>query len=254
MEDREKTERESSGRVIVCIYFAVNLQSMSEGAEEILKCSHLRQISRRSHLRRDNAVPQHRQSGQAEDFHSDRHRSDEPQQDTRPSAELPVLEASAEEDAGKGEQSSQVCHAQVEEQDRAGLGAATRVPHQDQQEQEVTSDPNHEGDHADHGQHHGEGDGGVCGDGVEKQVDYGRHGTSEAPASATDRNWNETTEQMNNGQMRNFSTLVLMTNNSRIIHLHIRFHSRGPKLPEIPISLCSDDSDIPQPRILPSPK
>lgn len=72
----------------------------------------------------------------------------------------------------------------------------------------MTSDPNHEGDHADHGQHHGEGDGGVCGDGVEKQVDYGRHGKKEAPASATDQNWNETTEQTNNRQELGFSTLV----------------------------------------------
>lgn len=143
------------------------------------QCSHLGQISRGSHLRCNDAIPQHRQSSQAEDFHPHRHRGHEPQQDARGAAELPVLEARAEEDAGEGEQGPQVGHAQVEEQDGAGLGAAARVPHQDQQQQQVTSDPNHQGEHADHGQHHGEGDGGVCGDGVEQEVDDGWHGASD---------------------------------------------------------------------------
>lgn len=143
-------------------------------------------------MRCNNAVPQHRQSSQAEDFHSYCHRGHEPQQDTCPAAKLPVLETSTEEDAGEGEQSPQVSHAQVEEQDGAGLGAAARVPHQDQQQQQVTSNPNHKGDHADHGQHHSECDGGVCGDGVEKEVDYGWHGASQARDSVMERDWNET--------------------------------------------------------------
>lgn len=138
-------------------------------------------------MRCNNAVPQQRQSSQAEDFHSYCHRGHEPQQDTCPAAKLPVLETSTEEDAGEGEQGAQVSHAQVEEQDGARLGAAARVPHQDQQQEQVTSNPNHKGDHADHGQHHGEGDGSVCGDGVEKEVDYGWHGASEGLAIVMDR-------------------------------------------------------------------
>lgn len=50
----------------------------------------------------------------------------------------------------------------------------------------MTSNPNHKGHHADHGQHHGEGDGGVCGDGVEKEVDDGWHGAREALACVMD--------------------------------------------------------------------
>lgn len=44
----------------------------------------------------------------------------------------------------------------------------------------MTSDPDHERDQADHGENHGEGDGGVGGDHVEKEVDYGRHGAGAA--------------------------------------------------------------------------
>lgn len=46
----------------------------------------------------------------------------------------------------------------------------------------MTSDPHQKRDQADHGQHHGEGDGGVGGDDVEEEVDYGRHGAGEALA------------------------------------------------------------------------
>lgn len=55
--------------------------------------------------------------------------------------------------------------------------------------------PDHKGDHADHRQHRRNGDGGVCGDGVEKEVDYGWHGTSEALASEMDGDWNKTDDK-----------------------------------------------------------
>lgn len=133
-------------------------------------------------MRRDDTIPQHRQPRQAEDFHPHRHRGHEPQEDAGPAPKLPVLETGAEEDAGQGEQSAQVSQAKVEEQDGARLGAAALVSHQDQPQQQVTSDPDHKGDQTDHGQHQGEGDGGVGGDGVEEEVDYGRHGAGEPPA------------------------------------------------------------------------
>lgn len=63
--------------------------------------------------------------------------------------------------------------------------------------------------------------------------------------------WKETTELMNNRQMKNlcskFSELILMISIPCIIHLHNRLHSTGPKLPVIPSSLRSDDSDTPPP-------
>lgn len=46
----------------------------------------------------------------------------------------------------------------------------------------MTSNPDDERDQAEHGEHHGEGDGGVGGDCVEKEVDYCRHGAGNAPA------------------------------------------------------------------------
>lgn len=48
----------------------------------------------------------------------------------------------------------------------------------------MTSDPHQKRDQADHGQHHSEGDGGVGGDDVEKEVDYGRHGERETQYSS----------------------------------------------------------------------
>lgn len=104
----------------------------------------------------------------------------------------------------------------------------------------MTSNPNHQGDHADHGQHHSKGDSGVCGDGVEKEVDYGWHGGSEAPASVMDRDWNKTDGNLSNSQMRNFCS-KFKTHFNHLLHYSL--HTMGPILPAILISLCSDDSD-----------
>lgn len=142
--------------------------------------SHLCQVSGRPRPGCDNTIPQHRQSRQAEDLHPHCHRGHEAQEDAGAAAQLPVLEAGAQEDAGQGEQGAQVGQAEVEKQDGAGLGAAAGVPHQDQPQQEVTANPHHQRDQTDHGEHHGEGDGGVGGDRVEQEVDDGRHGAGRA--------------------------------------------------------------------------
>lgn len=93
---------------------------------------------------------------------------------------MPVLEAGAQQDAGQGEQGTQVGQAEVEEQDGAGFGAAASVLHQNQPQQEVAAQSDHQGHQADQGQHCGEGDGGVGGDRVEEQVDNGGHGAGES--------------------------------------------------------------------------
>lgn len=98
---------------------------------------------------------------------------------------MPVLEAGTQQDAGQGEQGTQVSQAEVEKQDGAGLGAAAAVPHQDQPQQEVAAQPDHQGDQADQGQHRVEGNGGVGGDGVEEQVDNGGHGAGKNLSKVT---------------------------------------------------------------------
>lgn len=67
----------------------------------------------------------------------------------------------------------------------------------------MTSNPGHKRDQADHGEHHGEGDGGVGGDRVEKEVDYGRHGAGEALAGMMVQDITEIKDRFRDGEWMN---------------------------------------------------